>query len=522
MNFFKANFIENKQIRLIFWAALMGSTLLRILLASFIELGNDEVYYINYALFPDLSHFDHPPFVGWLIQLTTLNLHFSHEFFVRLGPILIGFFNTCIIFYTGKLLKNEKTGLYAALLYTASFYSFIVVGVFIMPDTAQGFFWLLSLWIIVKMFKKEQIDGKSQQLMLWLGLTVGCGMLSKYTTLFIWCGVGLYVLFFERQWFRKPALYLSPLISLLVFLPVIIWNINHDFITFNFHSDRVVSHSFTFNYQTFFTEIAGSFFYNNFISIGIIFAAIGCYIFKNKFVERKIFGLLLFLSLPIILLFMGISMGKPTLPHWSGPGYYALMLLSALFLERKPIHRLVPVSLTIALTTMLIIIFIAVLQIKTGMVNLSKNDPAERLGRSDFTLDMYGYKQLNTQFREIRKKHIQQGIMPENPVLLGYKWFPTAHLDFYVARPCNIPLLTLSPLYASHEYYWITEKKGGLQEGMNAYFFNSSRYHFNMERWSAQFESMTPLDTVFIYRNNKKSMFYEIWYLEGYKSVSFE
>ena len=112
--------------------------------------------------------------------------------------------------------------------------------------------------------------------------------------------------------------------------------------------------------------------------------------------------------------------------------------------------------------------------------------------------------------------------MPENPILLGYKWFPTAHLDFYVARPCNIPLLTLSSLYDAHEYYWITEKKGGLQEGMDAYLFNSSRYYFNMERWSAQFESMTPLDTVFIYRNNKKSMFYEIWYLKGYKSVSFE
>ena len=45
--------------------------------ASMIELGNDEVYYWTYALFPDWSHFDHPPMVGITIQLFTLNLTFD-------------------------------------------------------------------------------------------------------------------------------------------------------------------------------------------------------------------------------------------------------------------------------------------------------------------------------------------------------------------------------------------------------------------------------------------------------------
>ena len=505
--------IENQKVKTVFSLTLVFSTLLRVFLASFTELGNDEVYYINYALFPDLSHFDHPPFVGWLIQLFTLNLHFTHEFFVRLGSILIGLLNTCIIFAIGKKLKNEKTGLYAALFYTASLYSFIIVGVFIMPDTAQGLFWLLSLWIIVTLFKKANIDGKSQWLMLLLGLTIGCGMLSKYTTLFIWAGVGLYVLFFDRKWFTKLAFYLAPLTSILVFLPVIIWNMQHDFITFTFHSERVVSNVLIFDYQTLLREIVGSFFYNNFISVGIFLTAIGFYL-KNKFVDKKLLWLLLFLSLPLILLFIVISMVKPTLPHWSGPGYYALMLLGALFLDSKPLHRLVPLSLTIALATTLIVILLAITQIKTGMVNFSKNDPIERMGRSDFTLDMYGYKQLNTKFSELRKKHIQQGIALENTVMLGYKWFPTAHIDFYVAQRNNLQMLTCSPLSQAHEYYRITEKKGGLKEGMNAYFLNSSRYYFNMKRWSNQFENMTPLDTIHIYRNHKEVMYYVVWYLQ--------
>jgi len=47
---------------------LMGiSLLLRALVAALTDLGNDEVYYWTYALYPDWSHFDHPPMVGWII-----------------------------------------------------------------------------------------------------------------------------------------------------------------------------------------------------------------------------------------------------------------------------------------------------------------------------------------------------------------------------------------------------------------------------------------------------------------------
>jgi len=66
------------------------STAIRALIAGFIELGNDEVYYWTYALYPDLSHFDHPPMVGYVIQMFTLNLNLSGEFFIRLHSFFSG------------------------------------------------------------------------------------------------------------------------------------------------------------------------------------------------------------------------------------------------------------------------------------------------------------------------------------------------------------------------------------------------------------------------------------------------
>ena len=50
---------------------LLISTVIRMVVGDSIQLGNDEVYYWTYAKYPDWSHFDHPPMVGFFEQLFT-------------------------------------------------------------------------------------------------------------------------------------------------------------------------------------------------------------------------------------------------------------------------------------------------------------------------------------------------------------------------------------------------------------------------------------------------------------------
>ena len=68
---------------------LVISAVIRSLLAASFVLGNDEVYYWTYALYPSLSYFDHPPMVAWLIRFFTLNLNLNHEVFVRLAAVVL-------------------------------------------------------------------------------------------------------------------------------------------------------------------------------------------------------------------------------------------------------------------------------------------------------------------------------------------------------------------------------------------------------------------------------------------------
>ena len=146
---------ENKIDKYIAWL-LIVSALVRGFLAAFLEFGNDEVYYWTYAMYPDWSHFDHPGMVGWLMQIFSLNLLFSSEFALRLSSIIFMTIDTFIIYKLGCLVKNKLAGFYAALLYTASLYCFIITGIFIMPDTPLMMFTLLSVWCFLLSFRAER------------------------------------------------------------------------------------------------------------------------------------------------------------------------------------------------------------------------------------------------------------------------------------------------------------------------------------------------------------------------------
>jgi len=112
-------------------------------------------------------------------------------------------------------------------------------GVFILPDTPQVFFWLLSLYLLIRLLPDKELTTKNRGYLLLAGLTIGLAMLSKYTSVFLWVGALAFMLFYNRKWFRTKELYLSILISFVVFLPVIYWNIHNQFISFTYQSERV-------------------------------------------------------------------------------------------------------------------------------------------------------------------------------------------------------------------------------------------------------------------------------------------
>ena len=468
--------IKEQNINKILIWLLAISAVVRAVLAAWMEFGNDEVYYWTYALYPDWSHFDHPPMVGWVIQIFSLNLLLDSEFFIRLASVVFMTANTYIIYLIGKEIKDARTGLYAALLFTASIYAFVITGIFIMPDTPMMLFWLLAVWSAVRSLSPEPVEGSKGRFILFFGLFAGLAMLSKYSGVFLWIGMLLYVLIFNRKQLKSPYLYLALLISVLCCIPILYWNIQNDFISFRFHGERVGLFGKP-NLNTFGTELAGEFFYNNPVNFILAIIAIIAAFKKRLQLERQAQRLILCIALPLIFVFLFFSFTRPTLPHWNAPAYVLIILLSAIYLrDKQPESDQLPKSIIAALFVLLITLVVGVSEIKTGFIPLDKHTEPQMLGRDDFTLDMYGWRQLGEKFADFREEKIAEGVMKAEDGIVANQWFPLANLDYYVARPLNLRVMGLGWPEFLHKYLWINDERGGFHLGENYWFLSDSRY----------------------------------------------
>ncbi len=529
---------------------LLISTALRLILGTVVELGNDEVYYITYALYPDLSHFDHPPMVGWFIQLFTLNLTFDAEGWIRLASIVSGTLNTFILYLIGTTLADRQTGWYAALLYNVSIYGFVITGIFIMPDSPQMLFWLLSiLFIILAIGDSKSTDdvnthattpkydiqagstphtGISEKrralYFLLAGMTTGLALLSKYTSIFIIVGTFFYIIA-HKEWFGKWYTYAAILIAVLCFLPVLYWNYQNDFISFTFHGDRVEVTDRLFRLDSFATELGGQILYNNPFNFGIIVAALISFFRKKPVFRDNRLQLLVYIALPLILIFLVISLFRSTLPHWSGPAYVTLIPLAALLLRHFTkcgrLGKVLPNALKWSLGFMVIFLTVALLQIFNGTF-LNKGidqKTGKRLGIKDITLDMYGWKQLGIGFSKLYHADLQTGMMDSTAVIISHRWFPAANIDYYVARDLDIKVQTMAPLERTHKYAWITGFRGGFHKGMDAYFISSSYDYQNPHHLYDDYFTLDKADTIPIYRNKVLVEYYYIWRMRDLKKL---
>lgn len=475
----KAYFAGNPYRLYLFWLVVL-SLVTRGILAALLELGNDEVYYRTYALFPDLGHFDHPPMVGWVIQFFTFDLLFQSEFFLRLPGLILGSASILLVYMIGKELRDPRTGWYAALLFTASLYCFILSGTFILPDTPQLFFWLLALYLFLKPLTGEPEVGENRWRIMLAGAVTGLALLSKYTSIFLWVGSVLFIILYNRKWLRSLWLYLSILVSILMFLPVIIWNSRNDFISFTFHGSRAGLFHGGPRLDFFFIELLGEIFYNNpVVYFGIVLAVVAFFKGRKLLRDRRVEKLLLLWSLPLITVFLLISLFRQTLPHWTGPAYTVMIFLAAGNIRevqaKRKINRLIPPLPATGIILLLLVVVLGVLQINRGILYTGQEEEMTRRGRNDVSMDMYGWEQVRKQFSWLANEDLTLGVMPEGAPIVSFRWFPAANLDYYVARHTHREVLAYGPLENIHKYHWINEERGGFREGMDAYYITTSR-----------------------------------------------
>lgn len=493
-------------------------TAIRVAIGSVLELSNDEVYYYLYALDLQLNYFDHPPGVGLLIRASTGNLWIYHEFFIRLGAIVCAAFGTLFTFQLGKLLKNERTGYYAAILYNTSIYTSLIAGTFIIPDSPQVVLWMGSLWIMYRIIVNADLRLKTH-ISEWLlfGLVTGLCILCKVHGIFLWFGFGLYILFFQYRLLRSFGLYLSVLVTLAVISPILWWNLQNDFITYRFHSERVSETSVHLDY--FLQATAGQLVYNNPINSILILIALWN-VFRMKFLDTTSLRFIVLNGLPIILLVTGMSLFNSMLPHWSGPGFMTLSFLAAAWLDEitkggSPFRT--PVVLKASASLVIVALVAALLLIKFYPGTLGSHDKI-KYGDGDFTLDMYGWRQFSSEFQPWFREQQKNGTLPADIKIVSNKWFPAAHLDYYVSEPLHVPLIGVGDVVDLHQYFWLNKTRPDLRKGDDAICILPSNYQvMDHENYAQHFASYSQLKTFENTRGGEVARYFYVYFLKDYQ-----
>lgn len=200
-----------------------------------LQLHYDEAYYWVWSKNLQLSYYDHPPMIAYLIHLTTL---FSDkEFFVRLAAVVCSSITVIMIYLTSKKIFGQKAADISVILALAWP---LLEGTFFITtiDSPLLMFWSITLYCLVR----GLVIGERKFIYL-SGLALGCALLSKYTAILILPGVLIYLLLSaeKRKLLWQKDVYLALVLALLVFSPVIIWNYQHDWVSFSFQFHHGVS-----------------------------------------------------------------------------------------------------------------------------------------------------------------------------------------------------------------------------------------------------------------------------------------
>jgi hypothetical protein len=451
------------------------STLLRVVVATSLELGNDEVYYQAYALHLQWNYFDHPPLVALLIRFSTFNLFFHHEFFIRLGPIICSTIGTWLIFKTGSLLQSPRTGWIAAFLFNTSFYTSIIAGTFILPDSPHVLCWLWTIYLMIRILQVSQTKKPDTLLFVLLGISTGLCIMSKVQGVFLWFGFGGYILFHRRELLKSPMLWISGALCLAIIFPIYWWNYENHFITYRYQGARV-SFWGKPDMDHLLQQVLGSAFYNNPVNVALYIATLLALIGKKFKKPPDFFPLLLWLSLPLIGILLWTSLFNETLPHWSGPAYLSLMLLAASRLDEPSISFYPARWLKSAAWVYGAVLVLGLLAIRYLPFRIGSSVD-QNLGTGDPTLDMTGWSAFAPSFEAIYRADVESGKMKPESFILSDYWFPAGHLDYYDSRPNHHSLLVMGPLNNIHHFAWLNQRRPRFTRGSDAYFIYPSNYY---------------------------------------------
>lgn len=369
---------------------LAGVFALRLFLASDVPLAYGESYYLASVRQLDWSWFDQPPLTLWAIGLTQRLFGEDSWLLLRLPQLLCFLLLGWRVFAFTAAAYGARAGFLALLLLELAAVFGMTAGWLLQPDALFFLLW----WLAVEALWRALRQGGWGH---WLlaGLLLGLTLLAKYPGVLLGLGALGYLLASPRHrgWLLRPQPYVAAAIVLTLQAPVLVWNAEHDWISFAFQGGRAVE-SGGLDWGRFFGAIAGqAIWVMPWVWLVLVLALVRSFRRAESDGDPGLF--LAVAALPTLVLFTLVALWSPIGRHfhWQAPGYLLLLPLAGRLLDRGLLSRR---RLTRAWLGASVVLSVAILTLLWGHATRGWLTPllGEELRREDDTRELVDWRPL--------------------------------------------------------------------------------------------------------------------------------
>ncbi len=387
--------------------------------SGLIELSPDEALYWLQSKHLALSYYSKPPLTALTMWLGT-SLFGDNDFGVRFfSPVIAAVIGlVCLRFCAREL--NARLG-FALVLITSATPLLQVGSNLLTIDPLNVLFWTLAM---LAGWRAIQAGGKTRD-WLWVGIWMGFGFLSKYTTLFQWlCWAVFFALWRPaRVHLRRPGPYVALLANILLALPVLIWSAQHDWISVIHVGGRAEFDKISQFTARFLIEFTGAEFglLNPVFFVGMIWAAIAFWRTKPRDPRMVYF---FSMGAPLVIAYTLQGFHARVLPNWIVPAVLPLMFVMVLYWDpywpRVTVKRIYYGGLVFGLIAMIVLSDTGIIQAVAGRGLPVYMDPLHRIR---------GWRETARLVGEARQNLLKEG----KPVfIICPEYGATSEVSFYL------------------------------------------------------------------------------------------
>ncbi|HTS78509.1 MAG TPA: glycosyltransferase family 39 protein [Bryobacteraceae bacterium] len=184
----------------------------------------DELYYLACSRHLAWGYVDQPPLVAVMVWLVRITLGQS-LWALRLLPALAAAGEAALAALITRAIGGGGFAQVLAGLCVLCSPGILSIDSFFSMNAFEPLIWLGCAWLVIRM-----VNTGNTRLWIWFGLLAGIGLENKYSMLIFGAGIVIGLMLTEqRRLLWTPWLLVGGAIAFLIFLPNLIWNIQHHF-----------------------------------------------------------------------------------------------------------------------------------------------------------------------------------------------------------------------------------------------------------------------------------------------------